>query len=120
MAARECWWRCHTLNPPEKDGLRIRSPGRGRMGGAVYIVSESTREWGQGVRGDATELRTHAAQLMERGVTLMARMAQYAPPPPEEIRKAESEMLALFKGDTGPRMSPASTTEPSLHAEEDR
>jgi len=64
----------------------------------VRVVSESTREWSQGVRGEASDLRTHAAQLMERGVTLMVRMAQYAPPPPEEIRKAESEILARFKG----------------------
>ena len=64
----------------------------------VRVVSESTREWSQDVRGDASDLRTHAAQLMERGVTLMARLAQFAPPPPEEIRRAESAMLALFKG----------------------
>src|SRR5215475_722668 len=61
----------------------------------VRVVSESTREWSQTARGDATDLRTHAAQLMERGVTLMARMAQFAPPLPEAIQEAESQMLAL-------------------------
>ena len=34
----------------------------------VRVVSESTREWSQAVRGHATDLRTYAAQLMERGV----------------------------------------------------
>jgi hypothetical protein len=64
----------------------------------IRVVSEATRESSQGVRAEAIDLQTHAAQLMERGVTLMARMAQFAPPPPEEIRKAESELLARFKG----------------------
>jgi hypothetical protein len=63
----------------------------------VRVVSESTREWSQGVRGEARDLRTHAAQLMERGVTLMAHLAQFAPPPPEAIREAESQMLRMFK-----------------------
>jgi hypothetical protein len=66
-------------------------------------VSEATREWSQGVCGEAVDLRTHAAQLMERGVALMARMAQLAPPPPEAIQEAESRLLALFKGDGEPR-----------------
>ena len=74
----------------------------------VRVVSESTREWSQGVRGEAIELRTHAAQLMERGVTLMARLAQYAPPPPEEIREAESAMLQICKDGASPQERSAS------------
>jgi hypothetical protein len=72
----------------------------------VRVMSESTREWSQGVRGEATDLRTHAAQLMERGITLMARMAQFAPPSPEALHKAESRMLEMFKG--GPRQGDSS------------
>jgi small-conductance mechanosensitive channel len=86
----------------------------------VRVVSESTREWSQNVRGTSTDLQTHATQLRARSAAVLDRMAQFAPPPPEELRKAESEMLALFKGGTGPRTSSAHTPEPSLHAEEDR
>jgi len=71
----------------------------------VRVVSESTREWSQAARGNATDLRTHAAQLMERGVTLMARMAQFPPPSPEAIQEAESRMLALFKGHAGQKQA---------------
>ena len=63
----------------------------------VRVVSESTRERSQGVRGETVDLRTHAAQLMERGVTLMARLAQYTPPSPETIQDTESRMLEIFK-----------------------
>jgi hypothetical protein len=63
----------------------------------VRVVSESMRERSQGVRGEAVDLRTHAAQLMERGVTLMARLAQSTPPSPEAIQEAESRMLEIFK-----------------------
>lgn len=70
----------------------------------VRVVSESTREWSQGVRGEAADLRTHAAQLMERGVTLMARLAQYAPPSPEAIQAAESRLLEMFR--EGPTQKP--------------
>jgi hypothetical protein len=64
-------------------------------------VSASMRERSQGVRGEAVDLRTHAAQLMERGVTLMARLAQYTPPSPEAIQEAESWILAIFKHGPG-------------------
>ena len=69
----------------------------------VRVVSESTREWSQGVRGEAIELRTHAAQLMERGVMLMARMAQFAPPSPETLREAESQFLVIFRDGRKPK-----------------
>jgi hypothetical protein len=35
---------------------------------------------------------------MERGTTLVARMAQLTPSAPEEIRQAESRLLAMFRG----------------------
>ena len=67
----------------------------------VRVLSEASREWSHVVRGEAVDLRTHAAQLMERSVTLMARLAQYAPPSPEAIQEAESRMLELFKNGPG-------------------
>src|SRR5262245_19528358 len=71
----------------------------------VRVVSESTRDGSHNGGGDATDLRTQAAQLMERGVTLMARLAQFAPLPPEAIQEAESQMLALFKGAAGQKQA---------------
>jgi hypothetical protein len=68
----------------------------------MRVMSEATREWSQGARSEAVDLRTHAAQLMERGVTLMARMAQFTPPPPEAMQEAESRLLAMFRDDTKP------------------
>ena len=65
----------------------------------VRVVSESTREWSQGVRGEAADLRTHSTQLRERSAALLERRAQFAPPPPEAVHEAESRLLALFKGD---------------------
>jgi hypothetical protein len=67
----------------------------------VRVVSESTREWSQGVRGETVDLRTHAAQLMERSVTLMARLAQYTPPSPEASQEDESRMLEILKNGPG-------------------
>jgi hypothetical protein len=64
----------------------------------VRLVSESTREWSQSVRGEAADLRTHSTQLMARSAALLGRMAQCASPPPEASQEAESRMLALFKG----------------------
>jgi hypothetical protein len=68
----------------------------------VRVVSESTREESQEARGIAVDLQTQAAQLMERGVMLMARLAQFAPPQPEAIQEAESRLLAMFRGDHKP------------------
>ena len=62
----------------------------------VRVVSESTREWSQAARGDATDLRAHSVRLMERSTALMARMAQFAPPSPEEIREAERHLMEMF------------------------
>lgn len=63
----------------------------------VRVVSESTREWSQAARGEATDLRTHSTQLMERGAALLARLAQFAPPSPEVIHAAESRLLEMFR-----------------------
>lgn len=63
----------------------------------VRLVSESLREWSQGIRGEAVDLRTHSTRLMERGAMLLERMAQFAPPSPEAVRQAESQMLEIFK-----------------------
>ena len=63
----------------------------------VRIVSEALREESQAVRGTSADLRTHAIQLMERGTTLLERMAQFAPPPPEKMQQAESRILEMFK-----------------------
>src|SRR5690242_10825128 len=67
----------------------------------VRVVSASRRERSQGVRGAAVDLRTHAAQLMERGVTVRARLAQYTPPSPAAIQGAESRIRAIGKHGLG-------------------
>ena len=67
----------------------------------VRVISESTREGSQEARGTAVDLQTQAAQLMERGVMLMARLAQFTPPPPAAIHEAERQMLEMFKGGQG-------------------
>jgi hypothetical protein len=61
-------------------------------------MSEAVREESQCVRRTSAALRAHSAGLMERGTTLVARMAQLTPPAPEEIRQAESRLLAMFRG----------------------
>jgi hypothetical protein len=58
----------------------------------VRVVSASAREEGQ-------ELRERAATLCARSQRLRERTAPFAPPSPEEIRKAESHMLAMFRED---------------------
>lgn len=63
----------------------------------VRIVSESTREGSQAVRGEAAALRAHNTRLREQGAALWQRMAQFLPPPPEESRQAESRLLEMFK-----------------------
>src|SRR5262245_16902639 len=100
---------CHAASPLESDGWQAAFASMSDLlleaFEEVRVVSESTREWSQAARGNATDLRTHAAQLMERGVTLMARMAQFTPPPPEAIQEAESRLLALFKGNVGQKQA---------------
>src|SRR5262245_40243264 len=96
---------CHAASPLESDERQEAFTAMSDLlieaFEEVRVVSESTREWSQGVRGEAVDLRTHAAQLMERGVTLMARLAQYTPPSPEAIQEDESQMLEIFKNGPG-------------------
>jgi hypothetical protein len=66
----------------------------------VRIMSEAVREESQCVRRTSAALRAHAAGLMERGTTLVARMAQLTPSAPEEIRQAESGSWRCSEGDT--------------------
>ena len=65
----------------------------------VRVVSESLREGSQAVRGKAADLRAHSTQLIARGKTVTEILAQFAPPPPEAVQQAESQMLAMFKGE---------------------
>jgi hypothetical protein len=62
-------------------------------------MSEATREESQSVRSTAVNLRACSTQLRKRSAALLERMGQFAPPPPEAIREAESRLLALFKGE---------------------
>ena len=48
----------------------------------VRMMSESLRKGSQVVRSEAANLRAPSIQLMERGVALMERMAQFASPSP--------------------------------------
>jgi len=63
----------------------------------VRMVSESLREASQGVRSKVADLRAHSTQLKERDTTLKERMAQFVPPPPEEVQQAESQLREMFK-----------------------
>ena len=63
----------------------------------VRMASESLREASQGARSKAADLRAHSTQLMARGATSMEHLAQFAPPPPEEVEQAESQMREMFK-----------------------
>src|SRR5262245_24577096 len=96
---------CHAASPLESDECQAAFTAMSDLlleaFEEVRVVSESTREWSQGVCGEAVDLRTHAAQLMERGVTLMARLAQYAPPSPEAVQEAEGRILEIFKNGPG-------------------
>jgi hypothetical protein len=102
---RRAQLQCHAASPLESDERQEAFTAMSDLlleaFEEVRVVSESTREWSQGVRGEAVDLRTHAAQLMERGVTLMARLAQYTPPSPEAIQEDESRMLEIFKNGPG-------------------
>jgi hypothetical protein len=68
----------------------------------VRMVSEALREGSHVVRGASAELRTHSTQLLQRGTTLMERMAQFVPPSPKEMQEADSRLLAMFKGEKRP------------------
>jgi hypothetical protein len=63
----------------------------------VRVVSEQVREESQATRSQSRTLQAHCAQLLAQSAAAMKRLAQFMPPPPEEIRQAESAMLDIFK-----------------------
>jgi len=63
----------------------------------VRVISGQLRMESQAVRARATDLQTHSAQLIARGQRVAEQMPWFAPPPAEEVQKAESQMLEIFK-----------------------
>src|SRR5215468_8340460 len=63
----------------------------------VRVVSEQVREESQATRSQSRTLQAHCAQLLAQSAAAMKRLAQLMPPPPEELRQAESAMLGIFK-----------------------
>jgi hypothetical protein len=63
----------------------------------VRVMSGQLRTESQAVRAKAPDLQTHSAQLIARGRQVAEQMAWFAPPPAEEVQKAESQMLEIFK-----------------------
>jgi hypothetical protein len=65
----------------------------------VRVVSEQLHEESQATRSKSRALRDHYAQLLEQSTAAMEHLAQFLPPPPEEIHQAESRMLDMFRGE---------------------
>jgi hypothetical protein len=63
----------------------------------VRVISGQLRMESQAVRAKATDLQTHSAWLIARGRQVAGQMSWFAPPPAEEVQKAESQMLEIFK-----------------------
>ena len=63
----------------------------------VRVMSGQLREESRGVRAEATDLQTHSAWLIAQGRQVAEQMSWFAPPPAEEVQKAESQMLEIFK-----------------------
>jgi len=63
----------------------------------VRVVSAQLREESQAARSRSIALRDHHAQLLDQSVAAMERLGQFIPPPPEEIRQAESQILEMFR-----------------------
>jgi hypothetical protein len=63
----------------------------------VRVMSAQLREESQAARSRSIALRDHYATLRNQGVAAMERLEQFIPPPPEEIRQAESQMLEMFR-----------------------
>jgi hypothetical protein len=63
----------------------------------VRVMSAQLREESQAARSRSIALRDHYATLRNQGVAAMGRLEQFIPPPPEEIRQAESQMLEMFR-----------------------
>src|SRR5215831_18029902 len=67
----------------------------------VRVVSTQLREESQATRSRSIALQEHYTQLREQSTAAMERLAQFLPPTPEEIHKAESQMLEIFKNGPG-------------------
>jgi hypothetical protein len=63
----------------------------------VRVISGQLRTESQAARAKATDLQTHSAQIIARGRQVAEQMSWFAPPPAEEVQKAESQMLEIFK-----------------------
>ena len=63
----------------------------------VLVISGQLRTESQAVRAKATDLQTHSSRLIAQGRQVAERMSWFAPPPAEEVQKAESQMLEIFK-----------------------
>jgi len=63
----------------------------------VRVISGQLRMESEAVRAKATDLQTYSAQLIAQGRQAAEQTAWFAPPPAEEVQKAESQMLEIFK-----------------------
>ena len=63
----------------------------------VRVISGQLRMESEAVRAKATDLQTHSARLIARGRQVAGQMSWFAAPPAEEVQKAESQMLEIFK-----------------------
>ena len=62
----------------------------------VRVISASLREGSQVVRGESADLRAYATQLLDQCAKSMEQMSQLASSA-EEVLKAESQILEIFK-----------------------
>ena len=63
----------------------------------VRVISANLREGSQELCGRAAGLRKRSTALFDRSTRAAAYSPQCAPPPPEDMQNAESQMLAIFK-----------------------
>jgi hypothetical protein len=63
----------------------------------VRVVSEQLREASQATRSQSRTLQAYCAQLLEQSAIGMKQLAKFMPPPPGDIRQAESEMVDIFR-----------------------
>ena len=63
----------------------------------VRVVSAQLRDHSQATLAKVAELQERSARLIAQGATGRERLAPCVPPSPEEVRQAESRLLALFK-----------------------
>jgi hypothetical protein len=63
----------------------------------VRVIGEQLRTESEAVRVKVTDLQTYSAQLIARGRQMAEWYPWFRPPPAEEVQKAESQMLEIFK-----------------------